>query len=479
MTNTSRPRILLVDDEKSILDSLYRFCRQRKWEAFRADGGAEALEFLEKETVDIIVSDMRMPNMDGAEFLSKAHVKYPQTVRILLTGYADMEAVITAVNEAKIYNYLNKPWDDNMLESVITSALEYKKNEDERIRLTRELAELNESLENKVKERTNELELAVNKAQESTRKITNNFRESLALITSLIEMQDGSASNYTNMIANASITIARALELSPKEIEQVRIAALLHNIGKLSLPESIRKKPMNKLNSMELETFRTHTIQGEAVLSGMTGLKMVSKLVRSHQEYLNGKGFPDKLKDNDIPIGAKIICVTSDFQKLESNLLLDEVSGPEQSMEYIKSVSGSHYDARIVEIFEKYYEKHLKNYRTYLSQFSIDKILPEMILAEDLISSTGLMLLTKDTVLTQEHIDHLTVYEEDIGGKLIFPILNSSIDTIKQKEKEAEEALTAKNSEDKPSTDTIDTSISHAINKQTELQPTQQQANQQ
>ncbi len=430
MTDQAKPRILLVDDEKSILDALYRFCRQRKWTALRANSGEEALKLLDSEVVDIIISDMRMPNMDGAKFLSKAREKCPSSVRILLTGYADMDAVISAVNQAKIYNYLNKPWDDNMLESVINSAFDFKMKEDERLRLTRELAELNDSLEQKVQERTQELQIAIEKAEESNRKITNNFKESLSLMTSIIEMQDGSESNYTSMIANACVAIARALDLTPKEIEQIRIAALLHNIGKLSLPEAIRKKPMNQLNRAELEIFRTHPIQGEAVLSGMTGLKIVSKLVRSHQEYLNGKGFPDKLKEDDIPMGAKIICIASDFQKLESHLLLHEVSGPKEAMAYIKSVSGQHYDARIVDLFEKYYENHLQNYRSYLSQLDLKAVLPGMVLAENLISSNGLMLLTKETVLTEDHIDHLRVYEEDIGSKLVFPILNSSIDAL-------------------------------------------------
>ena len=436
MTVSARPKILLVDDEKSILDSLYRFCRQRKLDALRANSGAEGLEVLASENVDVIISDMRMPNMDGAEFLSKARQQSPDAIRILLTGYADMEAVISAVNEAKIYNYLNKPWDENMLESVIHSALDFKQKEDERLRLTREvaeknqeLAELNNSLENKVQERTAEL-------QESNKKITKSFRESLSLMTTIIEMQDGSKANYTNMIANASIAIAKALDLPPKNIEQVRIAALLHNIGKLSLPEAMRKKPMNELNTMELEVFRTHPIQGEAVLSGMTGLKTVAKLVRSHQEYLNGKGFPDKLKEDDIPLGAKIICVTSDFQKLESGLLDQAVSTPQEAMEFINSLSGKHYDARVVELFEKYYEEHLQDYRSHLSQLSLDKIQEGMILAENLISANGLLLLTKETSITQEHISQLTNYETDVGGKLIFPILNTSIDSIKQEQEE-------------------------------------------
>lgn len=446
MTESVRPKILLVDDEKPILDSLYRFCRQRKLDAIRANSGAEGLEILETESVDVIVSDMRMPNMDGAEFLTKAKAKAPNTVRILLTGYADMEAVIAAVNQAKIYNYLNKPWDDNMLESVINSALDFKLKEDERVRLVKEVAEKNEelgelngSLEAKVKERTEKLQVAMQEVQESSKKINKSFREALSLITSVIEMQDGSKSNYSDMISKASATIAVALDLSPREVEQVRIAALLHNVGKFSLPESIRKKPMNNLNQAELEVFRTHTIQGEAVLSGMTGLKAVSKLVRSHQEYVNGKGFPDKIMDNQIPMGSKIISVASDFQKLESNLLLKEISGPEQAIDYLKSMAGKHYDARIVALFEEYYEANLKDYRSYLSQLSLGDIKEGMILAENLISSTGLLLLTKDTIITDAHISRFTVYEAGVSAKLIFPILNASIDALEQEEADKEQ----------------------------------------
>jgi response regulator RpfG family c-di-GMP phosphodiesterase len=439
MTEVMRPKILLVDDEQSILDSLYRFCRQRKWDAFRANGGAEGLELLATETVDIIISDMRMPNMDGAEFLSKSRGVAPNAIRILLTGYADMEAVISAVNDAKIYNYLNKPWDDNMLESVVNSALDFKQKEDQRLRLLSEVAEKNEelinlngSLEEKVTQRTEKLELAMLDVQQSNKKISKNFRDALTLITSVIEMQDGSKANHTEMVANASVDIAKALDLSPKEVEQIRIAAGMHNIGKFSLPEAIRKKPMNELNPTELELFRTHTIQGEAVLSGMTGLKAVSKLVRSHQEYLNGKGYPDKLKEDEIPIGAKIICVTSDFQKLESNLLRKEISGPEEAVDYLKKMVGVNYDARIVDLFEKHYESRLKGYRSYLSQLSLSEIKEGMILAENLLSSGGLSLLTKDTVLTAEHISQFTNYEAGISSRLIFPILNSSIDDLQE-----------------------------------------------
>lgn len=243
-------------------------------------------------------------------------------------------------------------------------------------------------------------------------------------------MQDGSESNGTAIITEASVALAKALELSPIETEQVRIAAQLHNIGKLSLPESIRKKPLNKLNKAELKIYHTHPIQGEAVLSGMTGLKTVAKIIRSHQEYLHGQGFPDKLSGDNIPIGSKIICITSDFQKLESNLLLNDISTSTDAMEYINSQSGKLYDARIVELFDHYFNENLQHYRSYLSQLSLENIKEKMVLAENLVSSNGLMLLTKGSVISEVNIQQLKKYEADIGSKLTFPILNSSIDAL-------------------------------------------------
>jgi response regulator RpfG family c-di-GMP phosphodiesterase len=134
------PKILIVDDEQYILESFYRFCKIRKWTAFTSNSCLEALDILQKESIDIIISDMRMPEMDGVTFLTKAKALSPQSIRILLTGYADMKAVENAVNEAKVYSYLSKPWDDQMLESVINSAADFKAKENERLRLIDEIA---------------------------------------------------------------------------------------------------------------------------------------------------------------------------------------------------------------------------------------------------------------------------------------------------------------------------------------------------
>jgi HD-GYP domain-containing protein (c-di-GMP phosphodiesterase class II) len=165
---------------------------------------------------------------------------------------------------------------------------------------------------------------------------------------------------------------------------------------------------MDMLTKVELDIFHLHSIHAEAILSGMAGLRIIAKSVRSHQKYLNGRDYPDKLNRDDIPLGSKIICVASDFKKLESNRLLKKISDPEQALEYIKKMSGTNYDARVVDLSEDYYKIHLQNYRSHLWSLSLNQLKAGMVLAKNLVSDTGLALLTKDTTITSDHIQKFT-----------------------------------------------------------------------
>ena len=156
--------LLFVDDEVNVLSALKRLFRPFGYRIFTAEGGAQGLEIMARETVDIVVSDMRMPEMDGAQFLQKVCKKWPDTVRILLTGYAEIGATIDAINKGHIYRYISKPWEDNDIVLAIQQALRQKQLEEANLgleELTRkqneELKELNANLEKKVYARTDEL----------------------------------------------------------------------------------------------------------------------------------------------------------------------------------------------------------------------------------------------------------------------------------------------------------------------------------
>ncbi|UGQ49128.1 response regulator [Massilia endophytica] len=138
--------LLLVDDEPNILSALTRVLRLDGYRILTATGGAAALALLENETVDVIVSDQRMPGMLGVDFLRQAKALYPSTIRIMLSGYTELQSVTAAVNEGAIYRFLTKPWDDEQLRANIADGFRMKAVGDENVRLYRELSEANAKL---------------------------------------------------------------------------------------------------------------------------------------------------------------------------------------------------------------------------------------------------------------------------------------------------------------------------------------------
>ena len=162
--------VLCVDDEANILSSLRRRLRPHGYGLLTARSGAEGLSIMERTPVDLVVSDMRMPDMDGAQFLEQVRLRWPDTARVLLTGCADIGSAIAAINKAEIFRYVSKPWNDIDFLQVICDALERKMLERERQLLermtqdhNRELSELNVKLELEVKERRAELARALEK----------------------------------------------------------------------------------------------------------------------------------------------------------------------------------------------------------------------------------------------------------------------------------------------------------------------------
>lgn len=157
--------LLLVDDEENILRSLRRALHCAGYKILMARSGEEGLKVLEEHKVGVIVSDQRMPGMIGAEFLGRARERYPDTVRIMLSGYTELDSVTEAINQGAIYKFLTKPWEDDLLRANIEEAFEYYELRHENQRLARELSDINRDLEQRVKERTREAVLSTRSLQ--------------------------------------------------------------------------------------------------------------------------------------------------------------------------------------------------------------------------------------------------------------------------------------------------------------------------
>jgi response regulator RpfG family c-di-GMP phosphodiesterase len=314
--------LLLVDDEPSILKSLKRLFRKEDYTILTAQSGKEALSFLEeyKEPISVIISDQRMPEMNGAQFLEKSIAIVPEAVRFLLTGYSDMDAAIEAINNGKIYRYLTKPWHDDDLRLHIRSALFQLELTKENQRLNEltakqneELKGLNETLEQRVEERTHAILLQNKKLAALNFRLENSVTETVRLLTSLIETVNPKLGGYMKHTAQIAKEIAQDLKLDPKEVTQVETAALLHDIGLLGLSSKEISKDPKLMDQRELEFYHQHPILAALTLQSIDQFKPIGKIVLTHHEQVDGNGYPNGLKGNEIPLGAKILAVAADY----------------------------------------------------------------------------------------------------------------------------------------------------------------------
>ena len=343
--------ILFVDDEANILRSLQRLFIPLGYEVFTAESGQAGLDLLASNSVDIIISDMRMPEMDGAEFLKQVAQQYPSTKRMLLTGYSDLESAISAVNHGKIDYYLNKPWKDNQLEVAVQNALESKRLKEKNTQLESEVLEKNEklkqlnaSLEEKVLARTAELKRAHDILKKSNQSL-------IEVLSTVVEMHEGEQRGQCRSIAEIAQATAEAVGLPDEEVQQIYFASLLHNIGKIGMPESLLTKAYIKMTPLELKQYKQYPLLGEAALMAFESLKDVAHIILTHREYFNGSGYPNQLKQEAIPMGARIVALAVDYVNLQQGLVVDEQLVATQALELMEKNRGKHYDPDMFDIF--------------------------------------------------------------------------------------------------------------------------------
>jgi response regulator RpfG family c-di-GMP phosphodiesterase len=410
-------RILCVDDEANILSALRRLFRQNGYQISIATSGAEGLQLLETQTFDLVISDMRMPEMDGARFLEQVFQRYPDTVRILLTGYADISSTIAAVNKGQIYRYVSKPWDDNELLLTVRQALDLKALQRDKLRLEAltarqndELKALNLSLEEKVQARTQELALA-------NEKLKGSFITSVKVFANLIELREGNLAGHSRRVADLGRKIANKLGLSPKEAQDVFLAGLLHDIGKIGLSDQLLAKAVTQMTGEDLGAYRKHPLKGEQALMALEDLRGAAKLIRSHHERFDGQGYPDALTGLGIPLGARILALANDFDGLQIGIVAPRRQSPEDAKKLIAEGRGKRYDPQVVDAFLGVLGG-VEPERTAEVSISVADLKPGMALSRDLMTRDGVLLLAADYMLDANLIRQIRDYAASDGGTM-------------------------------------------------------------
>jgi len=430
-SDTQPAVVLCVDDEKNILSSLKRLFRPVGYKILLAESGPAGLKILESEKVDLVISDMRMPDMDGAEFLEQVARKWPKVQRVLLTGYADMKSTVAAVNRGMIYKYIAKPWVDDELLATAQQAIERKQIEDDRDRLvalTRkqnaQLHVLNNDLEAKVVERTADLAKAVTQLNSSHEALKKNYVATLRGFSSLLELKDTASAGHVRKVADYARRLAAEMGLNSSDTQQLVFASLLHDIGKLVLPERLLKKPFNTLSPDERVEMMRHPVIGHSVLSQIEPLAEAAAIVRSHHENFDGTGYPDKLAGKDIPLGARILAVANEFEGLLSGTLMTQKLSQNEAKAYIIRNRVKRFDPEVVKAFVKIFGEVAKPAGEVSMKISEARNTPPsdlvdgMVLMEDIVTKEGVLLLHKGKRLNEGLVRYLQEYEETAEERL-------------------------------------------------------------
>lgn len=420
--------IMVVDDDVSITKSLNRLLRKEGFNVIEANSGANAIEALSKleKPVSGIISDQRMPNMTGSQLMQKVKTIAPDSFRILLTGYSDINAIIDALNMGEIHRYITKPWNDAEFVGQVRETLYQFELKLENKRLNNlvkkqnlELKEINKSLEQKVEERTREIQA---KNQELEQGLYNTVRA----FASLVENSSPAMKGHGRRVSLMSKQLAQALKLSEIEIMNVEIAALLHDIGKIGLPEKLFHIDSSKMTEEEKRLYNNHAEEGQGIVKFINKLDHVGLLIRSHHERYDGRGFPDQLSGEVIPLEAQIISVADRYDKIvhlgiekekcikeylrERNITQDhfapDVLLKASAAYYIKKNAFTEFAPDVVKAFLEYIEKQGVSDEDE-KEIPIEKIVAGMILSRSLYAVNGRFLLPYNTKLTQELVNRL------------------------------------------------------------------------
>jgi putative nucleotidyltransferase with HDIG domain len=366
MQGEAKSWILLIDDEPEITEILHDLLSDQ-YNCVSASSAEEALERLRKNEFELVVSDITMPGMTGLEMLPHVKSISPNTVVVMISGMQTVESAIGALRLGA-FDYLMKPFDLRQVEAVVKRALEHRELIVAKQRYETQLEDL-------VEQRTAELDKALASLEDA-------YRSTLKALTAALETRDSETHGHSERVVTYSLRLGREYGLDARQMKALEFGSLLHDIGKIGVPDSILRKP-GKLTEEEWVLMREHPVHGQQILRGIEFLEGAARVVAQHHEKWDGSGYPLGAKGDEIDLCARIFAVADAFDAMTSDRVYRRGKSYEAASQELDDWAGRQFDPKVVAAFHRvpksdWEELHRRSLMTKRDEYQVSRLV-EMI----------------------------------------------------------------------------------------------------
>lgn len=314
-----RHTILAIDDEQNNLSLIKRTLRNH-YDVLIASSCEEALKILDEQGsgISLIVSDQKMPCMEGTEFFKLIAENHPNIIKILLTGHSNVDILVEAINDCHLFQYILKPFEPDQLCHTIKDGIRKYELSYSKVQILQDLSEL--------------------------------FYKTIKSIAQALDAKDKYTHGHSMRVTLYALALAKKMELPDNLLEEIETTGLLHDIGKIAIPEKILLKP-GKLTEEEFNIIKTHPELGEKLVERIEKLKIISAWLKSHHERYDGKGYPDGLLGEEIPVSSRIIAIADTYDAMTSDRAYRAALSHEQAMTEIFNCAGTQFDPKMAQLF--------------------------------------------------------------------------------------------------------------------------------
>jgi response regulator RpfG family c-di-GMP phosphodiesterase len=334
--NQGKARILVVDDEPEIKEVLCALL-SADYICEGVDSAEDALSQLRVREFDLIISDIMMSGMSGLEMVPRVLQLAPDSVVVMISGVQTIESAIRALR-AGAFDYIMKPFDLRQVEAAVARALEHHELRVAKRRYENHLEEL-------VKERTGQLNEALASVEDA-------YRATLKALAHALETRDAETHGHSERVVTFSLRLGHELGLDPEQLRSLEFGSLLHDIGKIGVPDAILRKPA-KLTEEEWIKMREHPRHGQAILRGIEFLEGAARVVGQHHEKWDGSGYPLGLRGEEIDLNARIFAVADAFDAMTSDRVYRQGKPYEAAATELELFAGKQFDPQVVAAFHR------------------------------------------------------------------------------------------------------------------------------